>query len=158
MLNSSMGSFWQKPYYLLCLALSTCDPQNQTLELSLQLEEPKSSAIVLGPINIKFPRLPSVTCRTLCARESGKVAFAVQPLEYRKTCWKKMDDEWASLQYPLSTNKACLRSNTGTSLVAQWIRIRLPMQGTQVPSLVWEDPTCHGATKPVCHNYWSPHA
>ena len=39
------------------------------------------------------------------------------------------------------------------SLVAQWIRICLPMQGTQVHSLVQEDPTCHGATKPVCHNY-----
>ena len=25
-------------------------------------------------------------------------------------------------------------------------------QGTQVQSLVWEDPTCRGATKPVCHN------
>ena len=28
------------------------------------------------------------------------------------------------------------------------------MQGTQVWALVWEDPTCHGATKPV-HNYWA---
>ena len=28
------------------------------------------------------------------------------------------------------------------------------MQGTQVWPLVREDPTCHGATKPVCHNYW----
>jgi len=28
-----------------------------------------------------------------------------------------------------------------TSLVAQWIRFLLPMQGTQVQSLVWEDPT-----------------
>ena len=25
--------------------------------------------------------------------------------------------------------------------------------GTQVQALVREDPTCHGATKPVCHNY-----
>ena len=25
-----------------------------------------------------------------------------------------------------------------TSLVAQWIRIHLPMQGTWVPSLIWE--------------------
>ena len=41
----------------------------------------------------------------------------------------------------------------GTSLVAQWLRIRLPMQGTQVRALGREDPTCHGATKPVCHNY-----
>ena len=30
----------------------------------------------------------------------------------------------------------------GTSLVAQWLRIRLPMQGTQIWSLVQEDPTC----------------
>ena len=27
------------------------------------------------------------------------------------------------------------------------------MQETRVWSLVWEDPTCHGATKPMCHNY-----
>ena len=43
--------------------------------------------------------------------------------------------------------------NTGASLVAQWLGIRLPMQGTWVRALVWEDPTCCGATKPVCHNY-----
>ena len=42
----------------------------------------------------------------------------------------------------------------GTSLVAQWLSIRLPMQGTWVRALVWEDPTCHGATKPTYHNYW----
>ena len=41
----------------------------------------------------------------------------------------------------------------GTSLVVQWLRICLPIQGTWVQSLVWEDPTCHGAIKPVCHNY-----
>ena len=40
-----------------------------------------------------------------------------------------------------------------TSLVAQWLRIRLPMQGTRVRSLVQEDPTCRRATKPVHHNY-----
>ena len=39
------------------------------------------------------------------------------------------------------------------SLVAQWLRIRLPMQGTRVRALVREDPTCCGATKPVSHNY-----
>ena len=43
----------------------------------------------------------------------------------------------------------------GTSLVVQWLRICLPMQGTWVRSLVWEDPTCHGATKPMHHNYWA---
>ena len=39
------------------------------------------------------------------------------------------------------------------SLVAQWLRVCLPMQGTRVRALVWEDPTCCGATRPVSHNY-----
>ena len=39
------------------------------------------------------------------------------------------------------------------SLVAQWLRICLPMQETRVRALVWEDPTCRGATGPVSHNY-----
>ena len=47
-----------------------------------------------------------------------------------------------------------LKKSTRTSLVVQWLRIHLPMQGTQVSSLVWEDPTCHGATKPMHRNYW----
>ena len=37
--------------------------------------------------------------------------------------------------------------------MAQGLRIRLPMQGTQVRALVQEDPTCHGATKPTLRNY-----
>ena len=39
------------------------------------------------------------------------------------------------------------------SLVAQWLRIRLPMQGTRVQALVWEDSPCRGANKPMSHNY-----
>ena len=41
----------------------------------------------------------------------------------------------------------------GASLVAQWLGVHLPMQGTRVRALVWEDPTCHRATRPVSHNY-----
>ena len=44
----------------------------------------------------------------------------------------------------------------GTSLVVQYLGVCLSMQGTWVQSLVREDPTCHKATKPMCHNYWSP--
>ncbi|KAJ8795140.1 hypothetical protein J1605_018486 [Eschrichtius robustus] len=40
-----------------------------------------------------------------------------------------------------------------TSLVAQWLRICLPMQGTRVRALVQEDLTCRRATKCVHHNY-----
>ncbi|XP_059785447.1 DNA polymerase delta subunit 3 isoform X2 [Balaenoptera ricei] len=39
-----------------------------------------------------------------------------------------------------------------TSLVVQWLRVHLPMQGTWVQALLQEDPTCCGATKPVHHN------
>ena len=47
------------------------------------------------------------------------------------------------------------KENLGTSLVAQWLRIHLPTQETRVRSLVWEDPTCRGETKPVRQNYWA---
>ena len=47
-------------------------------------------------------------------------------------------------------------SMSWTSLVVQWLRICLPMQGTQVQSLVGEGPTCRRAVKPVSCNYWSP--
>ena len=33
------------------------------------------------------------------------------------------------------------------------MRLCLPMQGTWVQSLVWEDSTHQGTTKPVDHNY-----
>ena len=39
--------------------------------------------------------------------------------------------------------------------MAQWWRIHLPVQETQVRSLVWEDPTGRGSIKPVCHNHWA---
>ena len=42
-------------------------------------------------------------------------------------------------------------------LVAQWIRICLPMRRTQVQSMVQKDSTCCGATKTMCHNSCSLH-
>ena len=56
-----------------------------------------------------------------------------------------LDSTGNYIQYPV----------IGASLVAQWLRICLPMQGTWVRALVQEDPTCHGATKPVRRNYWA---
>ena len=51
--------------------------------------------------------------------------------------------------------KLTFKNTLGTSLVAQWLGFHLPMQGTRVWTLVREDPTCCGATKPVRHNYWA---
>ena len=53
-------------------------------------------------------------------------------------------------------NGSVLNAARRTSLKGQWLRFHLPAQGTQVQSLVQEDPTCRGATRPLCHNYWKP--
>ena len=53
----------------------------------------------------------------------------------------------------LYTNSERSEREIRASLVAQWLRICLPMQGKWVRALVWEVPTCRGATKPVSHNY-----
>ena len=42
--------------------------------------------------------------------------------------------------------------------MVQWRGICLPVQGTRVQSLVWEDPTYHRATKPGHHKQRSPHS
>ena len=62
-----------------------------------------------------------------------------------KTCrgkgWGKGQERWASGLWP--KEEAPHKIKWGTSLLDQWLRIRPPMQGTQVRSLVLEDPTCH---------------
>ena len=45
------------------------------------------------------------------------------------------------------------KRHTWASLAVQWLRIYLPMQTTQVQSLVLEDSTCCGATKTMYHSY-----
>ena len=44
-----------------------------------------------------------------------------------------------------------------TFLVAQWVRIRLPMQVIRVQFLAQEDSTRLGAAKSMCHNYSGLH-
>ena len=51
-------------------------------------------------------------------------------------------------QRRMAAGQALKEELAGTSLMAAWLRIRLPMRGTQVRSLVREDPTCRGAAKP----------
>ena len=48
-----------------------------------------------------------------------------------------------------------LKSAFRASLVAQWLRIRLPKQETRVQSLSREDPSGRGAAKPVSHSYYA---
>ena len=65
--------------------------------------------------------------------------------------YRRVGDEWRWLKRTTFQ----LESEYGASLVAQWLRICLLMQETRVRALVWEDPTCRGATKPMRHNYWA---
>ena len=42
-----------------------------------------------------------------------------------------------------------LKVKTWASLVVQWLRVCLPVQGTRVRALVWEDAAGRGAAGPV---------
>ena len=91
------------------------------------------------------------------------VHISTDKLKSRRGCIFKSEERMSTPQTPTQThtpaNKRKKRkkrnATKGTSLGAQWLRIRLPTQGTQVRALVREDPTCRGATKPVRHNYWA---
>ena len=73
------------------------------------------------------------------------------PLELSQIRVKWKSEKHQVLMMPLSY---CVNNpSAGASLAVQWLRICLPMQGTRVQALVWKDPTCRGATKPVRHNY-----
>ena len=68
---------------------------------------------------------------------------------------KLNQEEIDNLNRPITRSEiesVILKLPTGASLVAQWLGIRLPMQGTRVRAPVREDPTCRGAARPVSHN------
>ena len=60
---------------------------------------------------------------------------------------------WMKLTNIMLAERSQTQNSTyWASLVAQWLRVCLPVQGTRVRALVWEDPTCRGAAGPVSHN------
>ena len=65
--------------------------------------------------------------------------------------YRRLNKMGGSLQKILY-NQMFKISLTGASLVAQWLRVCLPMQGTRVRALIWEDPACRGAAGPVSRN------
>ena len=73
------------------------------------------------------------------SRSKGEWALAFTTVEF-----------WMSREYcPIELEK-----RARTSLVVQWLRICLPMQGTWVVSLLQEDPTRCRACKTMCLNSW----
>ena len=65
--------------------------------------------------------------------------------------WWPENQNMEQTQYCNKFNKDLKNGSRQTFLVVQRIRICLASSG--VRSLVWEDPTCCGATEPVSHNY-----
>ena len=58
-----------------------------------------------------------------------------------------------TMRYHLTlVRMSIIKKSTRASLVVQWLGVCLPMQGTRVRALVWEDPTCCGANGPVSHS------
>ena len=58
------------------------------------------------------------------------------------------------------TSEGVLYTHAGTSLVAQWLRLHLPTEGTRVPSLIREDHKPRRAISPQtttaeAHTSWS---
>ena len=55
----------------------------------------------------------------------------------------------------LEKSMYCLKAHFRDFPDGQWIGIRLPMHWIWVQSLIQEDSTGFGATKPTSHNYWA---
>ena len=79
--------------------------------------------------------------------------FRIMIVKMIQDLGKKMEAKIEKMQEMFNKDLEELKNKqTGASLVAQWLRICLLMQGTRVRALVWEDPTCHGAAGPVSHD------
>ena len=72
-----------------------------------------------------------------------------------RTPFKKIHTIVKQLYSNKDVKKKKIKKAQRASLVAQRLRVCLPMQGTRVRALVWEDATCRRATRPVSHNCWA---
>ena len=63
--------------------------------------------------------------------------------------------DWTASNHFKKKRKCPINIDVGASLLAQGQRIHLPVQETQVHSLIQEDSTCLRTTKPVHHNHWA---
>ena len=83
-------------------------------------------------------------------KEHLKLNSKKKKIEFKR--WAKEPNVLHQRRY--TNAKYVYKKMLGPSLVVQWLRIHLAMQGTPVWSLVQEDPTCCGTTKPISHNHW----
>ena len=111
---------------------------------------------IVGPNVKKLPKMKLADLQSCKIRKYGENWVQGEKVENK--------GRWADFAVHLPVKFYCclekppegevhVKPTDRASLVVQWLRVRLPMQGTRVRALVWEDPTCRGATRPVSHNY-----
>ena len=88
-----------------------------------------------------FPGGPEKEMATHSSTLAWKIPWTEEPGRLQSTGSQRVGHDWAT--------------SLSLSLVVQWLRIWLPMQGTQVRFLVWEDSACCGAPRPVHLNCWA---
>ena len=101
------------------------------------LSEPPGKPIYGISLHFIFVFSPLISCqlqeiKDYCPRVWIHVQIRWQP--------------WGSLAWP---GQVLWKVTHKTYLVVQGWRIHLPIQGTRVQSLLWEDPTCLGLAKPT---------
>ena len=130
-------------------ALAKCEADKASSSVSLW--GPDTSVFLPSPKKRLWKTHPNISMSkwVVCVFQEY-LLFTSEPQE--KGVWGNfLCGDWSSEQ----KMSYWIKPNYGVSLVVQWLRICLPMQGTQVRALVWEDLTCRGATKFVRHNYWA---
>ncbi|CAI9169492.1 unnamed protein product [Rangifer tarandus platyrhynchus] len=93
------------------------------------------------------------TLRFHCRRHGfnpGQGAKSLHAVKNSQKTNKKKTPKGKMVNFKLCVFTHTKKNPAGTFLVAQWLRICLPMQGTQVQFLVQEDPTRCRADEPVC--------
>ena len=131
------------------------DPFQTSRPMLLKVKEPKSSQEPDDGVQIMIKTLP---LSVLELQHPWRVKRHILHAEGQsdKLGRRKMSSESSQeINFCFPIELSHLRKVSRASLLAQWLRICLPMHGTQVQALGWEDPTCSGATRPVSHNYWA---
>ncbi|XP_049565243.1 60S ribosomal protein L4-like [Orcinus orca] len=96
-----------------------------------------------------FRNIPAITLPNVSKPNLLKLApggYVLRSCIWTESAFCKLDELHGTWR-----RAAPLKSSYRASLVAQWLRVRLPMQGTRVRAPVREDPTCRGAAGPVSH-------
>ena len=134
-------------------------PYNEFL-LPISPTLPPITALLACRARQRKPHKPPQTCQAYSHLRSFALAIPwvlyVQYQGCHMACFLSLVNLCSNVASSERSSLAMLsKMETRASLVAHWLRICLPTQGTQVRALVQEDPTRRGATKPVRHNYWA---